>query len=177
MQGVYTLNQLSFDLNTVTALGPDDPDDGDAGRRQRGLAIAALVRIERNPVGFTVPSQSGNGSYVVVTDEPFCSCPDFERRQMPCKHIYAMEITSQREERPDGTVVETTSVTTTHRREWSAYNAAQEHEGEHFPVLLRELCDHVEQPSQPATGRPRLPIADVVQAIAHKVYSGDSAGA
>ena len=169
------MSQLSFDLNAVTALGPNDPDDGDPGRQRRGMAIAALVRVERNRLGYKVPSQSGNGSYVVNTDNtPFCTCPDFERRQMPCKHIYAVQVTIQREELPDGTTVETTSVTTTNRREWSVYNEAQEREGEHFPVLLNELCGLIEQSPQPINGRPRLPLADVVQAIAHKVYSGDS---
>ena len=94
--------------------------------------------------------------------------------KLPCKHVYAVHVAIQREELPDGTLVETTSVTTTHRREWSAYNEAQEREGEHFPVMLNELCELIEQPPQPTTGRPRLPLADVVQAIAHKVYTGDS---
>ena len=67
--------QVSF----LTALGPNDPDDGDAGRQQRGMAIAAVVPIQKNRLGYQVPSQSGNGSYVVsVDDEPFCTCPDFE---------------------------------------------------------------------------------------------------
>ena len=83
---------MNPDLAT-TALGPGDPDDGDMGRQQRGMAIAALVHIEKNRLGYKVPSQSGNGSYVVsVDDEPFCSCPDFEKRQQPCKHIYAVEL-------------------------------------------------------------------------------------
>ena len=80
---------------TITA---HDPDDGDAGRQQRGMAIAALARVEKNKLGYKVPSQSGNGSYVVNVDgDPFCSCPDFEKRQQPCKHVYAVELIIQRE--------------------------------------------------------------------------------
>ena len=60
-----TTRQLSFDLNAVTALGPNDPDDGDAGRQQRGVAIAALTRIEKNRLGYKIPSASG----------PAFSCP------------------------------------------------------------------------------------------------------
>ena len=95
----------------MTALGPNDPDDGDAGRLQRGMAIAALAPITKNKLGYSVPSQSGKGKYVVNVDgDPFCSCPDFELRQQPCKHIYSVEFLIQREERPDGTTVETKAV-------------------------------------------------------------------
>ena len=69
---------------TVTALSPNDIDDGDAGRQQRGMAIAALVPVVKNKLGYKVPSQSGSGAYVVNLDgEPFCTCPDFEKRQQP----------------------------------------------------------------------------------------------
>ena len=63
-----TTQQLSFNLNAATALGPNDPDDGPEGRQQRGMAIAAQVRIDKNRLGYRVPSQSGNGSYVVNVD-------------------------------------------------------------------------------------------------------------
>ena len=155
----------------VTALGPGDLDDGDVGRQQRGMAIAALVHIEKNRLGYKVPSQSGNGSYVVNIDgEPFCSCPDFERRQQPCKHIYAVEFIIQREERPDGTTIETKTMRVTYRQDWPAYNAAQVHEQELFGQLLRELCNTIPQPPQ-GMGRPRLPLSDMVFAVGTKVYS------
>ena len=155
------------------ALGPNDPDDGDAGRQQRGIAIAALVRIEKNRLGYKVPSQSGNGSYVVNTDgEPFCTCPDFEKRNRPCKHVYAVEFTIQREERSDGITVETKTLRVkTYSQDWPSYNAAQVNEGRHFVQLLRELCDTVPQPPKQGPGRPRLPISDVLFGVALKVYS------
>ena len=109
----------------LTALGPNDPDDGLAGRQQRGMAIAAQVRIDKNRLGYKVPSQSGNGSYVVNLDgKPFCTCPDFEKRQASCKHVYAVEFIIQREERPDGTTVETKAMRVTYSQDWPAYNAA-----------------------------------------------------
>ena len=155
----------------VTALGPNDTDDGDTGRQERGLAIAALARIEKHRVGYKVPSQSGSGTYVVNLDgEPFCTCPDFEKRQRPCKHIYAVEFVIRREERPDGTIVETKAMRVTYRQGWPAYNAAQTHEQEQFGTLLRELCDTVPQPPQ-TFGRPRLPLSDVLFGIGLKVYS------
>ncbi|MBM2832762.1 MAG: Transposase, partial [Dehalococcoidia bacterium] len=67
------------------------------GRQERGLQIAALSKLERNKLGWKVPSQSGNGSYVVNLDggEPFCTCPDFANGNK-CKHIFAVEFTIQR---------------------------------------------------------------------------------
>ena len=156
---------------TATARGPGDPDDGDAGRQARGMAIAAMVLIEKNRLGYKVPSQSGNGSYVVNTDgEPFCTCPDFEKRQQPCKHVYAVEFLIQREERPDGTTIETKALRVTYGQDWPAYNAAQIHEGDHFVTLLREMCDTVPQPPQ-SFGRPRLPLSDMLFGAGLKVYS------
>lgn len=164
-----------FDLNPMTALGPNDPDDGDEGRQRRGLAIAALVRIEKNRLGYKVPSQSGRGSYIVNTDgEPFCTCPDFEKRRRPCKHIAAIEYVIQREEREDGTTIETRAARVTYSQDWPAYNAAQEHEQEHFTHLLRDLCDTIALPPTKTTGRPRLPLPDAVFAAGLKVYGTQS---
>ena len=162
--------QLS--LNIVTALGPGDPDDGDAGRQQRGLAIAALTQIGRNRLGYMVPSASGNGSYVVTPgDDPFCTCPDFEKRGERCKHVYAVEFIIQREERSDGTTIETKAVRfVPMRQDWHSYNLAQTNEGGHFATLLRELCNTIPQPPQ-GKGRPRMPLSDMVFGIALKVYS------
>ena len=149
-----------------------DADDGDAGRQMRGMAIAAIVNITKNKLGYSVPAQSGSGKYVVNVDgdEPFCSCPDFELRQARCKHIYSVEFLIQREEHPDGSTVETKAVRVTYSQDWPAYNAAQTHEGDHFLTLLRELCDTVEQPEY-SFGRPRLPLSDMLFGMAVKVYS------
>ena len=40
-----------------------------------------------------VPSQSGmaGGYEVCLSDVPSCSCPDFEKRHSPCKHIKAAQ--------------------------------------------------------------------------------------
>ncbi|MDE2779528.1 MAG: transposase [Chloroflexota bacterium] len=183
-----------------TALGPGDPDDGDAGRQQRGLAIAALTKIKKVKIGYTVKSQSGNGTYLinVEDDEPYCSCPDFELRQAPCKHIYAVGNAIMREDeqgdRPDQSPVAVATADTdeaivveppsplpvkvespqakrpTYRQDWTTYTAAQVNEGDHFTRLLRELCDTVEQPAQ-SLGRPRLPLGDMVFGAGLKVYS------
>lgn len=141
-------------------------------REEKGLVIAATSKIEQNKLGWKVPSQSGNGTYIVNLDhgEPFCTCPDYEKRHLPCKHIHAVEYVIQRETKPDGSTVYTQSVKMTCTQEWSAYNEAQTHEQEHFVALLRDLCNGIEQPEY-RFGRPRLPLADVVFGLVYKTYT------
>jgi transposase len=141
-------------------------------RQERGLQIAALCKIERNHFGWKVPSQSGNGSYIVNLDgsEPICTCPDFETRHVKCKHIHAVEFTIKRETKPDGTTTYTKSVKLTCTQEWPAYNTAQREEKRGFMRLLHDLCQTIPQPPQ-TFGRPRLPLSDMVFGAALKVYS------
>jgi transposase len=147
-------------------------DDGDTGRQQRGLAIAALTRIERNQLGWKVPSQSGNGTYVVSLDgQPFCTCPDFEARRQPCKHVYAVEYVIQRETKSDGTTIYTESILVAYGEGWHTYNLAQTKEQERFTELLRSLCDGISNPLQEGRGRPRLPLSDVVFTLVSRAYS------
>jgi len=77
-------------------------------RQEKGLQIAMMTPNAQTQVGWRVPSQSGNGSYIVSMEgKPFCTCPDFEKRLQPCKRILAVELFRQREDRPDGTTVVT----------------------------------------------------------------------
>ena len=155
----------------ITALGPNDPDDGDEGRQQRGMAIAAITKIEQTRIGYKVPSQSNNGTYVVsLNGETFCSCPDFERRQQACKHVYAVQYTIERETHVDGS---TTITETVHASQWHIYNDAQTHEQERFTELLQDLCEGIPT-EQPKTGRPRLAMGDVVFSLASRAYSTKS---
>ena len=88
---------------TTTALPLDE-------RQQRGLIIAATAAIKQGADGaWVVPSQSLNGKYRVDLNAKTCSCPDFELRQLACKHVYAAEFVSRRETttRPDGSVTVT----------------------------------------------------------------------
>lgn len=141
-------------------------------RQERGLVIAATSRIEQNKLGWKVPSQSDNGTYIVNLDhgEPFCTCPDFEKRHQPCKHIHAVEYVIQRETKPDGSITYTQSVKLTYTQEWTAYNQAQTHEQEHFVTLLRDLCNGIAQPEY-RFGRPRLPLSDVIFGLVFKGYT------
>jgi len=68
-------------------------------REERGEAIAKLqTQIQRADENlYTVKSQSGNGEYCVtkVCGEWLCECPDNKYRHVKCKHIFAVEFSSQ----------------------------------------------------------------------------------
>lgn len=59
-------------------------------------------------------------------------------------------------------------------QEWPAYDSSQVAEKRLFRTLLYELCLCVGEPKQ-VTGRPRLPLADMVFSVTFKVYSTFSA--
>ena len=140
--------------------------------QERGLAIANSNTVKQNKLGWQVPSQSGNGTYIVNIDkdEPFCSCQHFETTHNKCQHIYAVEFITQKEIRPDGTIIETKSMKVTYNQDWVNYNNSQFHEQEHFVELLRDLCNGIPQPEQ-TFGRPRLPLSDVVFGLVYRTYS------
>lgn len=155
-------------------------------RKQRGIELAAVSRIDRKKDGsWSVPSQSGNGRYVVRVGpgaaDCHCTCPDFEQRAKKCKHMYAVECVIEREttENADGSTTVTESVTikatkrVTYPQNWPAYNLAQTHEQDEFQRLLNDLCAGIptppRQPGKP--GRPPLPLSDALFAVVYKVYS------
>jgi transposase len=148
-------------------------------REQRGLAIAALYRIEQVDGKYVVPSQSGNGTkYIVDPAKNTCTCRDHEDRAIKCKHMFAVEFIQTRERNPDGTetVTETLKVTkkTTYKQDWSNYNKAQTREKREFLSLLCDLCKGIDVPERnksPMKGRPTVPIPELVFAVVYKVYS------
>jgi len=149
-------------------------------REQKGLEIAAKSKLQKAEDGrWFVPSQTGHrGTYYTVKPDPAkprCSCPDFESRQLRCKHLFAVEYVIQREftfneETQTETITETVTVKQTYKQEWTAYNRAQTNEKDRFVELLAELCKGIEEPIQ-ENGRPRLPLGDMIFASAFKVYS------
>jgi transposase-like protein len=68
-------------------------------REERGQAIAQVSgqvkRLEK--YRYSVKSQSGNGEYIVskVNDQWVCDCPDFKYRHLFCKHIFAVDFSTQ----------------------------------------------------------------------------------
>jgi transposase len=148
-------------------------------RQQKGLAIANKAKLKRDGNLWLVPSQSGKGKYKVDADAKHCTCPDFDFRQAKCKHIYAVEHTIEQTEKTKTTVTENGKTTTTetvkvtrqtYRQEWPAYNKAQTMEKAQFLYLLHQLCSGIGEPAQ-HRGRPRLPLEDMIFAMAFKVYS------
>jgi transposase len=166
----------------------DGIKDGIEIRKQRGLEIAAIARIERPDAwdeDYLVPSQSDpkHQKYKVHFDHEFptCNCPDHEQRGCRCKHIYAVEFFRKRQKNSDGSETVTESVTITKTRktyaqDWPAYNQSQVNESRHFQELLAELCAGINAPAEekPKGGRPSFPLADAVFAVVSKVYSTQS---
>ena len=132
-------------------------------RKQRGLEIAAVIRIDRKGKDYIVPSMSGNGRYTVNPKGRTCTCPDFASG-CKCKHQFAVEFAMKRETiiNADGseTVTETVELKatkkTTYTQDWPAYNAAQTNEQDQFRRLLSELC----QSADAAPFRKGWPSAD-----------------
>lgn len=105
-------------------------------------------------------------------------------RRVRCKHLYAATYTLDRETTVTETTTRlngkaTTTVTETVRtvkratyaQNWPKYNQAATVEKSTFLRLLSDLCAGIDEPKQ-TMGRPRLPLADVVFALALKTYSG-----
>jgi transposase len=59
-------------------------------------------------------------------------------------------------------------------QEWHEYNLAQTNEKSRFQELLYSLCQGIEEPEAQRTGRPRIPLADMLFAVVLKVYCGFS---
>jgi transposase len=145
-------------------------------REQKALEIAARNKLTPSDNNkYSVPSQSGRGCYTVEFDpaKPHCNCPDFEYRQLPCKHVLAVEITVRREQTISGDTT-TTAITKTvkvvYRQDWGAYNQAQTKEKALFQQLLHNLCQGIVEPVH-AKGRPPFSFADMIFASTFKVFS------
>jgi transposase len=149
-------------------------------REQRGLVIAAKCRLTHKGDVWKVPSQTSGymgKHYAVNPHAGTCNCPDHAETGKPCKHLFAVRYTLEREYSEDGMVMtETESLTVqttrkTYRQDWRNYNLAQTNEKAKFQLLLRGLCDGVENPKQLGPGCRRVPLDDAIFAAVFKVYS------
>jgi transposase len=151
-------------------------------RESKGQDIANKINLVKSGNLYLVPSQSGKKSYKVDPDAHTCSCPDYEFTGFKCKHQYAVEFSIKRElkttveTKPNGATKTTTTETVTVKRKtypqvWKAYNPAQTQEKKLFRYLLHQLCQGVGSPAQHGRGQRRLPLEDMIFAMAYKVYS------
>jgi len=115
---------------------------------------------------YTVWSQTGVGDYRVSIPEGkkawICTCPDYIKNEVKCKHIFALEfyLDAKFPNKRQPTL----------KRAWKEYNLAQMNEIEKFDELLRELVDTIPDEVQ-IMGRPKLAIQDQYFCAVQKVYS------
>jgi len=163
-------------------------------RELKGMQIAAAMPLKRDASGWIVPSQTGAGTYRVAPHptttykvaqgiepsppgvQPWaCTCPDFELRNQPCKHVIAVQYTVRRMSIDlDGAIV-TEEIKVTYTQDWANYNRAQCAEKDMLLPMLADLCSTVHNPPRTGRGRPRLPRSDMAYAVIAKVYAGLSA--
>ncbi len=151
-------------------------------REIKGLEIAARMRVVRDGVFWSVPSQTGHGKYRVDPVAPSCDCEDFRLTNKPCKHVHAVRFVIERENGNDAAVPTPAPDAEPHSKkptysqpDWPAYVRAQATEKRRLPVLLADLCRGVPEPSRAKTGRKPVPVADALFACVFKVYCGFSA--
>jgi transposase len=149
-------------------------------RKQRAEEILATGKIDRQGHIFFVPSQSGKPRRSVIFEPtPSCDCPDFELRQLPCKHILAVQLMLEYEKSgkslPAPAEPPLRTKRPTYPQDWPNYNLAQTNEKDHFQSLLADLCRNLPDLPAAKTGRKRIPLSDALFAAVFKVYSTLSA--
>lgn len=141
-------------------------------RLQKGEQIAKTSQVKRKAENeWLVASQSGKGFYSVMKrgNDLLCTCPDYEQRRQPCKHVHAVQITVLQWFDINGKkIAEVKRIT--YPQNWSAYNKAQTNEQELFMKLLADLCENIEEPLY-KFGRPQLSLEGMAFGSALKVYS------
>ena len=141
-------------------------------RKQRGYEIAKNSRIQQTDKGWKVPSQTGAGYYVVVSNGfgAECNCPDHEVRKTKCKHIWAVELIVTQEVDNEGNVTVTKTIKKTYSQDYKNYDTAQKSEKRLFMKLLSDLTTNINQPTY-TFGRPNKLLGDSVYSMIFKVYS------
>jgi len=143
-------------------------------RRIKGQQIAQMCVIQKKDANrWVVPSQSGRGSYMVsYYGKDFkCNCPDYELRQQPCKHVYAVMIMVLKWIDKQGNENKITIEKKVYSQDWAKYDINQIQEKTKFMELLKDLCEEIAEPNQNTNGRPKTSYKDLVFASALKVYT------
>ena len=174
--------------------------EGQEGRIRRGLAIAATTPYFKVPGGWITPSQTDPTiSYRIAIDDDgsHCNCADHETRSVTCKHIYGLQFHLMKEEQtkshptritspptiiqanpslyiPSNALVEPPSAPN-EQTHWQMYNKFARNEKGLFKILLASLCSGIPDPPAQLTGRPSIPIADLVFGTIDRAYAKLSA--
>jgi transposase len=170
-----------MDINTATTLPGIEPSPLPTTREERGRQIAQRGGIRKVGARYAVPSQTPGAEspvYVVDIVDETCTCPDYELRRKRCMHQEAVLfwLAWEGAVSTDGTT-EAPKKRKTYRQNWPAYDHAQMTEKAQVEVLLKALCQGIEEPvrHQPSLGgRPRIPLRDAIYASVMKVYVGFS---
>lgn len=140
-------------------------------RKERGIKIAKTLGIKRSEDGWIVPSQNGNGEYIVSSRnyESKCTCPDFEFRKEKCKHVFAVEFTL-RQEIQIGKMKATKEIKVTYAQDWANYDKASINQKALFLELLADLVRNIKE-DEYKFGRPKISKQDLVFSSVLKVYT------
>jgi transposase len=140
-------------------------------RQAKGFALAANSEITREGNVWIVPSESSSKTYIADLFLQTCTCPDFEKNRVKCKHLHAVDYVVQKESNlPLPAPVKTKRPT--YKQQWHQYNLSQTREASYFKALLYELCSTVIEPEKPkGRGRPPAPLSDLIYASCVKTYN------
>jgi hypothetical protein len=145
-------------------------------RELKALELAARAKIVQTDDGtWTVPGSTPGGTYRVVTwpGAESCTCPDYELRKEPYKHVIAARLVEEREGKRPAPPMDTAAVPKrkTYRQDWPKYNLAQTTEKDRFQELLADLCGGIAEPPRHNKAGKRILMADRIFASAFKVFS------
>lgn len=121
-------------------------------RQEKGCYLAQHVKITRTEKGWIVPSQSGNGTYTVITNgrEVTCTCPDYELHRGKCKHAWAVHfIIAGTKTTQDVPLPKKPSMP----QDWPNYDMAKTNEATLFCDLIVDLALVTQELKPYTTGR------------------------
>lgn len=179
--GIYLLQRQSPKRSVYQRYTPEVGGAVKNDRREKGIFIAATMKIRPTRDGWFVPSMSGEPDYLVrkTSTGLKCGCEDFQLRSQPCKHIWALSFYRRREEDELAEVAMAAPrppPRKTYRQpSFANYNAYQVAEKRMFGPLLAELVSPYSWKPTSIAGRPRLPLNDCLFTGIAKVASKDSA--
>ena len=77
-------------MSDIVKIEKDLLDTQQQQREARGARLFQSGNVCMTETAFYVQSETHADTIYEVQDKT-CNCPDFERRQLPCKHCYAVE--------------------------------------------------------------------------------------